>query len=218
MIDQEVQVQDEITEIGEEQVTNVIEKQHEELVIQLKVEKRNAKSRMTRLLNYMATILADSNAELNENLLLRIDEQKDETLHAMDKLENIYRKSKDSVNAGKVIDEAEVLVDQVEKETSSVRIFLTSLRKKQWGSSLVVAISRDSEASQQTQEEDERRKNAEQWARLRKEAEIQQKKELFEEQERGIQASQEKANKTRQELDALDQGPIVTDVQQNGEQ
>ena len=94
MIDQEVQVQDEITEIGEEQVTNVIEKQHEELVIQLKVEKRNAKSRMTRLLNRMATILAHSNAELDENLLLRIDEQKDETLHAMDKLENIYRKSK----------------------------------------------------------------------------------------------------------------------------
>ena len=80
-----------------------------------------------------------------------------------------------------------------------------------------MAISRDSEASQQTQE-DERRKNAEQWARLRKEAEIQQKKELLEEQEREIQAAQEKANKTHQELDALGQEPIVTDVQQNGEQ
>ena len=77
---------------------------------------------MTRLLNHMATILADSDAELDDvkNLLLRIDEQKDETLHVMDKLENIYRKSKDNVNDGKVIDEAEILVDQVEKETSSV--------------------------------------------------------------------------------------------------
>ena len=51
---------------------------------------------MTRLLNHMATILADSDAELDDvkNLLLRIDEQKDETLHVMDKLENIYRKVK----------------------------------------------------------------------------------------------------------------------------
>ena len=61
---------------------------------------------------------------------MRIDEQKDETLHVMDKLENIYQKSKDSANARKVIDEAKVLVNQVEKETSSVRIFLTSLGKK----------------------------------------------------------------------------------------
>ena len=60
---------------------------------------------------------------------MRIDEQKDETLHVVDKLENIHRKSKDNVNAGKVIDEAEILVDQVEKETSSVRIILTSLGK-----------------------------------------------------------------------------------------
>ena len=60
---------------------------------------------------------------------MRIDEQKDETSHVMDKLENIYQKSKDSANAGKVIDEAKVLVNQVEKETSSVRIFLTSLGK-----------------------------------------------------------------------------------------
>ena len=66
MTDQEVQSQDEITEIGEEQVTKVIEKQHEELIIQLKVEKRNAKSRMARLLNHMANILADSDAELDD--------------------------------------------------------------------------------------------------------------------------------------------------------
>ena len=53
MTDQEVQVQDEITEITKEQFTKVIEKQHEELIIQLEVEKHNAKSRMTRLLNHM---------------------------------------------------------------------------------------------------------------------------------------------------------------------
>ena len=49
-------------------------------------------------------------------------------MHVIDKL-NIYLKSKDNVNAGKVIDEAKVLVYQVEKETSSVRIFLTTLQK-----------------------------------------------------------------------------------------
>ena len=42
MTDQEVQVQDEITEIAKEQFTKVIEKQHEELIIQLEVEKHNA--------------------------------------------------------------------------------------------------------------------------------------------------------------------------------
>ena len=33
-----------------------------------------------------------------------------------------------------------------------------------------------------------------------------------------MRAAKEKANKTRQELDALNQEPIVTDLQQNGEQ
>ena len=81
-----------------------------------------------------------------------------------------------------------------------------------------MAISRDNEASQQMQEKDERRKNAEQWARLCKEVEIQQKRELLEEHEREIQGAQEKTNKTSQELDALDQGLIVIDLQHDVEQ
>jgi hypothetical protein len=47
-------------------------------------------------------------------LLLRIDEQKDETLHIMNQLENIYQRSKEYENAKKVNDEADALVDQVE--------------------------------------------------------------------------------------------------------
>ena len=81
-----------------------------------------------------------------------------------------------------------------------------------------MAISRDNEESQQTQEKDERRKNAERWARLCKEVEIQQKRELLEEHEREIQGAQENTNKTHQELDALDQGLIVIDLQHNVEQ
>ena len=87
----------------------------------------------------------------------------------MNKLENIYQQSKEYVNAGKVNDEADTLVDQVEQETSSARIFLTSLVKKQWGSSSVTRSSgeesKEAEISKQKQDEEERRKNAELWER-----------------------------------------------------
>ena len=154
-------------------------------------------------------------------MLLKIDEQKDETLYIMNKLENIYQQSKEYVNAGKVNDEADTLVDQVEQETSSARIFLTSLVKKQWGSSSVTRSSgeesKEAEISKQKQDEEERRKNAELWARTRKEAEVQQKRKLLEVQERQIRTAEEQAEKTRQELGAMEQIKNNLD-QQNGEQ
>ena len=54
-------------------------------------------------------MLSDSNTEQKDvkELLLRIDEQKDETLHIMNQLENIYQRSKEYENAKKVNDEAD---------------------------------------------------------------------------------------------------------------
>jgi hypothetical protein len=173
----------------------------------------------------MAAMLSDSNTEQKDvkELLLRIAEQKDETLHIMNQLENIYQRSKEYENAKKVNDEADALVDQVEYETSSARMFLTSLAKKQWSSSAVtVTSSKESnvgETSKQRQDEDERRKNAELWARMRNEAEVQKKRELLEEQERQLRTAEEQAEKTRQELGVLEKGNNEDNGnQQNSEQ
>ena len=59
----EGQNQDGTAEIDEGQATNVNEKHREEHIIQLKGEKHSAKSRMTRLLNNMATMISDSGTE-----------------------------------------------------------------------------------------------------------------------------------------------------------
>jgi hypothetical protein len=173
----------------------------------------------------MAAMLSDSNTEQKDvkELLLRIAEQKDETLHIMNQLENIYQRSKEYENAKKVNDEADALVDQVEYETSSARMFLTSLAKKQWSSSAVtVTSSKESnvgETSKQRQDENERRKNAELWARMRNEAEVQKKRELLEEQERQLRTAEEQAEKTRQELGVLEKGNNEDNGnQQNSEQ
>ena len=85
-------------------------------------------------------MISDSDTEHIDvkELLLNIDEQKDETLRIMNRLEIIYQRSKEYENAKKVNDEADSLVDQVEHETSSARIYLTSLEKKQWSSSSII--------------------------------------------------------------------------------
>ena len=82
----------------------------------------------------MATMISDSDTQHKDvkQLLLKIDEQKDETLQIMNRLEIIYQRSKEYENAKKVNDETDSLVDQVEHETSSARMYLTSLAKKQW--------------------------------------------------------------------------------------
>ena len=133
----ERQDQDEVAEIGTDQAANVNEKHLEEQIIELKGEKRIAKSRMTRLLNNMATMISELNTEHKDvkEILLRIDEQQEETLHIMNKLEIIYQRNKDHGNARKVNDEADSLVDQVKHETKSARTYLTSLAKKLWSSS-----------------------------------------------------------------------------------
>ncbi len=63
MSDIEEQNQEEIGGIDEERVTKVNEKHFEEQIMNLKLEKRNAKSRMTRLLNMMAAMISGSNTQ-----------------------------------------------------------------------------------------------------------------------------------------------------------
>ena len=87
----EGQKQDGTAEIDEGQATNVNEKHREEHIIQLKVEKRSAKSVMTRLLNNMATMISDSDTEHKDVKELLLNEQKDETLRIMNRLEIIYQ-------------------------------------------------------------------------------------------------------------------------------
>ena len=100
---------------------------------QHKQEKRNAKSLMTRLLNKLAGSISDESSQKNEvnHLMERIEEQKDETLRIMEQLEGAYQESKDADNVSKVSDEADALVEQVDRETSSARSFLASLAQVQ---------------------------------------------------------------------------------------
>jgi hypothetical protein len=220
MSNSEEQNQEEINGTEDEQATKVDERRFEEHIMDLKGEKRCAKSRMTRLLNTMASKISESCTEQGEvkELLLRIDEQKDETLHIMSKLEKIYHHSKEYVNARKVNDEADALVDQVEQETNSARLFLTSLGKKQWGLSSVATKNSEElmqgEVIKPKQSEEERRKNLELWARTRKEAEVQKKRKLLEEQEKQIRTVEEQAEKTRQELGAMELGSVENNLDQ----
>ena len=73
----------------------------------------------------------------------------------MNRLEIIYQRSKEYENAKKVNDEADSLVDQVEHETSSARIYLTSLAKKQLSSSSITTTS--SQASKEGEVSKQRR-------------------------------------------------------------
>ena len=58
-----------------------------------KHEKRNAKSLMTRLLNKLAGLKSDESSQKNEvnQLMIRIEEQKDETLRIMKQLQGASR-------------------------------------------------------------------------------------------------------------------------------
>ena len=74
----------------EETVAELAQSKDKECRIQdYKLEKRNAKSLMTRLLNKLAGVLGENNPQQSEikELLERIDEQKDYTLSVMNLLE-----------------------------------------------------------------------------------------------------------------------------------
>ena len=164
-----------------------------------KQEKRNAKSLMTRLLNKLAGSISDESSQKNEvNLLMeRIEEQKDETLRIMEQLEGAYRESKDADNVSKVSDEADALVEQVDRETSSARSFLASLAQVQSRPSSIA----DSQASEQRRAKEQAERDARR-QKERIEAEIKKKREELESQEKQLKSAEEEVKKRRQELEA----------------
>ena len=167
-----------------------------------KQEKRNAKSQMTRLLNKLAIVLTEDDSSVDiKTLLEKIQEQQENVLQVMSRLENAYRRKQDENMAEKVSDEADDLVEQIDRETMPARARLASLTKVKSRASSVA----DSEASQRRKDKE----RAEMEARLRRdrlELEIQQNREELERQDQELQAVNEEINKRRQELeDAIEE-------------
>ena len=152
---------------------------------------------------------SDENAEVR-GLLLRIEEQKEETLEIMNQLEKVYEETGDKENAMKVGDEADVLVDQVEKETSSARPILMSARKQQ--SSLghgkkVQDVKKQEEAAKQSTEKDKQM-----------EANIQKEQSEVGEQERQLQAAKEVAEKSCQGFEEIQEIQEIESNEQKDKQ
>ena len=167
-----------------------------------KQEKRNAKSQMTRLLNKLAIVLTEDDSSVDiKTLWEKIQEQQENVLQVMSRLENAYRRKQDENMAEKVSDEADDLVEQIDRETMPARARLASLTKVKSRASSVA----DSEASQRRKDKE----RAEMEARLRRdrlELEIQQNREELERQDQELQAVNEEINKRRQELeDAIEE-------------
>ena len=119
----------------------------------------------------------------------------------MTRLENALRQKQDETMAEKDCDEADDLVEQIDRETMPARSLLASLTKVKSRASLVA----NSEASQRRKEKE----RAEVEARLRRdrlEWEIQQNREELEGQDQEPQAVNEEIIKRRQELeDAIEE-------------
>ena len=158
---------------------------------------------MTRLLNKLAVVIAEKDPQQGEikDLLGRIDEQKDQTVSIMSSLETAIREDGEVGTAEKVSDEADDLVEQVDRETSAARSVLASLAKKGSSASSIGADSLDGETSQKRLREKER---AELEARLRKdqlEKEIEWKREELERQCNELIAVKDEVVKRRKELE-----------------
>ena len=112
---------------------------------EFKSRKRNAKSSMTHLLNKLAVVITEKEPQQGEikDLLARIDEQKDQTVSIMSSLETALREDGEVGTAEKVSDEADDLVEQVDRETSAARSVLASLAKKGSAASSIGADSLD---------------------------------------------------------------------------
>ena len=104
------------------------EQRRQQLIYEHKQEKRSVKSRLTRFLNSLAGLASDPATERDNvtELLEQIEDWKKDIIRMMGRLEGAYRENSDMVNAAKVGDEADTLVDHVERETSASRSFLTS--------------------------------------------------------------------------------------------
>ena len=114
---------------------------------------------MTRLLNKLAVVIAEKEPQQGEikDLLARIDEQKDQTVSIMSSLETALREDGEVGTAEKVSDEADDVVEQVDRETSAARSVLASLAKKGSAASSIGAYSLDGEMSQKRREKERAR-------------------------------------------------------------
>jgi len=101
---------------------------HECRIRDCKQEKRIAKSQMTRLLNKLASILSEDNSQNKiKELLEKIQEQQEETLMVMSRLEKAHHQKNDTSMAEKVSDEVDDLVEKIDCETMPARSLLASL-------------------------------------------------------------------------------------------
>lgn len=115
--------------IEREEFMETIKSQEQWILIieQYREAKRNAKSRMTRVLNKLASVLSGDPRHIDINdLLQQVEEQMDSSLRVMSRLERAYRENKDPEMASKVSDEADLLLERVDLETASARSFLAS--------------------------------------------------------------------------------------------
>jgi len=100
---------------------------------------------MTRLFNKLAVVLTEDDLSVDiRTLLEKIQEQQENTLQVMSRLENAYRQKQDEIMAERVSDEADDLVEQIDRETMPARSLLASLTKVKSRARSVA----DSEASQ----------------------------------------------------------------------
>ena len=155
---------------------------------------------MTRLLNKLASVLSEDNSQ-NEikELLEKIQEQQEETLMVMSRLEKAYHQKDDTSMAEKVSDEADDLLEQIDRETMPARSLLASLTKQTKVKSCANSVA-DSEASQRRKEKEK----AEMEAHLRGdrlEWEIEHNREELERQEKELEVVQEEIIKRRKELE-----------------
>lgn len=172
--------------------------EQERRIRDLRKEKRNAKSQMTRLLTKLSGALAEQNPRHTDitDLLTRIEEQNDFALSIMQELEIEYRDSNAAQAAEKVSDEADAIVEQVDRETGPARLLLASLVK-----SRSIASSID---GSETSERRRQKERAESEARARKEnleREIEMRLEELERQQKELQSVNDEVIKRRHELE-----------------
>ena len=124
-------------------------------------------------------------------MTIKIQEQQEETLMVMSGLEKAYHQKNDTSMAEKVSDEADDLVEKIDRETMPARSLLALLPKVQSRANSIA----DSEASQRRKEKEK----AEMEARLRRdrlEWEIEHNREELKRQEEGASRGTRRNNST----------------------
>ena len=131
-----------------------------------------------------------------KDMLHKIEEQRDHTILAINRLESFYHQKNEEALADKVSDEVDDLLEQIDHETRPAHLLLASRTIVKSCPSSVA----DSEASQRRKEKEK----AEMEVRLQRdqfEWEIEQNREQIQRQEKELHAVNEELNKHCQELE-----------------